>query len=94
VVRDIATRTLTRIELLQTAMEVAQQPLCPRPKRRLAADALVQHNSKHVRDRALLDDDGAIHIGFAEFDLGIDKHAAFRGAREEPDRNRCARAVA
>ncbi len=94
VVRDVATRTPTRIELLQTAMEVAQQPLCPRPKRRLAADALVQHNSKNVGDRALLDHHGAVHIGFAEFDLGIDQHTAFRGSRDEADRDRCARAVA
>ncbi len=91
--RHVASRPRRRIELLQTAMEVAEQPLRARPKRRLAADALVQHDGEHLGDRALLDHHRAVHIGFAEFDLGIDQDTAFRGARREADRDRRARSV-
>ena len=68
-VRDIASRFSSRVELHCVAMEVANQPLRPDPagKARLA-----EHNGEQVGDRALLEDDAAIHVGFTEPELGID----------------------
>jgi hypothetical protein len=37
---------------------------------------LPQQDGQHVRDRALVDDNTAIHIGFAQPELGIEKNAA------------------
>ena len=57
---------------------IAQQPLRPRPLRHLGI--LAEHDREHVGDRALLDHEGAVHIGFAEFEFGIEQQAQF-GAR-------------
>ena len=45
VVRDIASRAVRRIELRQSAIEIAQQPLCARPERRPGADASIEHDA-------------------------------------------------
>jgi hypothetical protein len=65
-VRDVTSRACRRIELRQAAVEITQQPLAARPDRRPPADALIQNDGEHVRDRAVLDDDRAVHVGFAE----------------------------
>ena len=59
-----------------------------RPARRQAVGGLAEHDRKQVGDRAFLDPQGAVHIGFAELDLGIEQHAAFGGAGHEAHRNR------
>ena len=43
--------------------------------------------------RALLDDQRAVHVGFAEFELGIAQQRPFGGAGGETDRDRLAGAV-
>ena len=49
---------------------------------------------KHVGDGAFVDDEGAVHIGFAEFQFRIEQHLAQRAARGETDRDRLAGPVA
>ena len=36
---------------------------------------LAQHDGKQIRDRALLDLHRAVHVGFAELELGIEDDA-------------------
>jgi hypothetical protein len=88
VVRDVAARTLGRIELPQTPIEISDQPLQACPQRRLAVTALREHHRQHVRDRSLLDDERAVHIGFAEPQLGIEQHATLGcgGGKADCDR--------
>ena len=69
--RDVAPCAPARIELPQAALEIAQQPLRPRPVRRMPS-VLAEHDGEHVSDGALLDDEGAIHVGFAELEFGIE----------------------
>jgi hypothetical protein len=55
---------------------------------------LGEHEREHVRDRAPLYDDGAVHIGFAESKLGIDQNPTFDRWRSETDRGLRSRAIA
>src|SRR5262245_66339274 len=66
VVRRVAPRSRARIELFDAAMEVADEPPQPRPRRQSALAALTEHDAKDIGDRALFDDDAAVHISFAE----------------------------
>jgi hypothetical protein len=68
--------------------------LRPRPCWRAAVAILTERNGENIGDRALLDDDAPVHIGFAEFELGIDEDIALRGSRRETDRHGLAAAVA
>ena len=73
VMRDIAPRPGPRIELLHAPEQVAPEPRRQRPSRR--GDVLLpQQDCQHVRDRALLDDERAVHIGFAQPELGIEQN--------------------
>src|SRR5437870_2262762 len=75
-VRNIAPRARARIELLQTTIEIAGQPLRPRPGGRASVAVLTEHDGEDIGDRAAFDNDAAIHIGFAELELGIEQDAA------------------
>ena len=55
---------------------------------------LAERNGEHVGDRAFLDHEGAVHIGFAEFQFRIEQDAPFGGAGGKADRHRLAGAVA
>ena len=71
--RHVVARAPARIELLQTAVKEAQQPLRPRPVRNVGI--LAKHDGQHVGDRAPLDHERAVHIGLAEFELGIEENS-------------------
>ena len=86
--RHVAARAHARIELAQAPGEVAQHPLQPRPVRHIGI--LAEHDGEHVGDRALLDHESAVHIGFAEFQFGIEQDAPFGGARGKTNRYRLA----
>src|SRR5213082_3115522 len=73
---NIAPCARARIELLQTAIEITDQPLWTRPKGRASIVFLAEHDGEDVGNRALLDDDAAVHIGFAEPELRVDENAA------------------
>ena len=92
--RDVAPRARRHIELLQPPVEKAQPPLQSRPVRRHAVGGLTEHDREQVGDGALLDPQGAVHVGFAEPDLGIEQHAALRRLGHEADCDRGPAAVA
>src|SRR5674476_1336053 len=71
--RHVVARAPARIELLQTAVKKAQQPLRPCPVRNVGI--LAKHDGKNVGDRAPLDHERAVHIGLAEFELGIEENS-------------------
>ena len=93
VVRDIVARARPQIELLQAAEQIAHEPRRQRPIRRGNA-LLAQQDREHVGDRALLDDEGAVHIGFAELELGIEQDRALRLCGGEAHGDRRSAAVA
>jgi len=76
----VAPRAGARIELAHAASEVAHQRLRAGPAGRPQGAGLGHHHREHVRDRALFDDQRAVHIGFAEAQFGIDDDTEFRGA--------------
>ncbi len=76
-VRHIAPRAGAQVELLQPPEQIAYQPSGQRPG--WCGDmVLPQQDREHVGDRALLDDERAIHIGFAQSKLWIEQDAALR----------------
>src|SRR5690242_7889521 len=91
-VRDIALRATAWIELGEPAADVAQQPSYLGPFRRFVG--LAQDQLERVGDRALLDDHRAIHVAFAEFQLGIAQDIPFGLAAREADRQRLSGPIA
>ena len=92
VVRHVVAGAGPQIQLLQAAEQIAHEPR-QRPIRR-GDGLLTQQDRKHVRNRALLDDKGAVHIGFAELQLGVDQHRALRPCRGEAHRDGRSAAIA
>ena len=90
--RHIASCACPRIELVQASVQVAQKSLQPRPVRNLGV--LAKANGEHVGDRALLDHESAVHVGFAKLKLGIEKNSPFGAARDKAYRNRLAGPIA
>ena len=88
VVNRVAPRPPQGVVLKKRARDRAQDPqgiashTPPRPAEVL--DSEVQE----IRDRALLDDDVAIHVKFAESQLGVDQDGALGCSRGEADRHR------
>ena len=91
-VRHIVAGAPARVELAEAPLQVAQQILRPRPVRNLGL--LAETNGEHVGDRAFLDHEGAVHIGFAELEFGIEQDAPFGGARGKTYRYRLAGPIA
>src|SRR5262245_11299116 len=83
---NVAARSPTRIKLSEATPDVPQQPLWPRPVGQLGL--LSQCDGQHIGNCALLDDQGAVRIRFAEFELGVEQYAEFSGPGREshPDR--------
>src|SRR5579875_1293674 len=90
--RHIAARPRTRIELLQAPEQIACQPprQCPA---RCGYALLPQQESQHVRDRTLLDQERAIHVGFAHAQLRIEKYGTLRLCSGKTHSNRGTAAV-
>src|SRR5262249_5597384 len=82
VVRRVAPRPRARIELFDAAMEVADEPLQPRQRRRSVLAALTDHDGKDIGDGALFDANTAVHISFTV------AHAACGGPRRQADPRR------
>ena len=76
--RHIAPRPRTQIELLQPAEQIAHEPRSGSAQRRCGDVFLPQQQREHIRDRALLDDECAVHVGFAQSELGIEQDRALR----------------
>ena len=89
----IAPRPRTRVELLHTAKQVAHQPRRQRPFRR--GDVfLPQQYRERIRDRALLDDECAVHVGLAQSQFGIEQDCALGFGVGKANGDRRAAAVA
>ena len=73
VMRDVATGSFARVELGEASPDEAEQPSWQSPFRRF--DALREQHGKYVGNRALLDHQGTIHIGVAEFEFGVTQQA-------------------
>ena len=78
VMRNVAARAGGRIELRKPAPEIAHEPLQARPARDLAGFVLRHGKMKEVRDRAPLHHERAVHVGFADFQFGIEQHPPLR----------------
>ncbi len=44
---------------------------------------LTQRDGEHIGDRALLDHETAVHVGFTELQFGIEENAPLGGARRK-----------
>src|SRR4029077_5273790 len=93
VMGDVVAGAGSWIELLQATEQIAHEPRQQGPDWR-NKPFLPEQERQHVDDRAAFDDKSAVHIGFAEFHLGIEQHAALRLRRREAHGNRRAAAVA
>ena len=80
VMRDVAPRAAARIELLRPPAQDSACSHAAAPRRRTLG-ASGRGRCEQVRDRAVFDHQPAVHIGFAEPQLGIEQHAALGAAR-------------
>ena len=94
VMRHVAARALRRIELGKAPPDIAQQPLRFHPARRLAARVLRHREREEIRDRAALDHESSVHVGFADREFGVEQHGQFGEVAGKTDRNGFARSVA
>ena len=81
VTRDIVLRTAGRIELPDMPDQVAQPPLQLAIARQYFR--LIHQDRQSVRDRAFLDDEGALRVDFTERKLGVEQNPAFGIGGEE-----------
>ena len=91
VVGDVVLRAAARIELSEMPDRVAQPPLQLGPARHHVG--LIHQDRERVRDRAVLDDEGAFHVDFAERKFGVQKNPALGLGRQEPHRHRPAGSI-
>jgi hypothetical protein len=89
--RDIVLRTVGRIELLGMPHQIAQPPLQLGPARQYLG--LVQQNRQRIRDRALLDDESALHVDFAQCQFRVEQDPPFGLGSQEADGHRVAGAI-
>ena len=92
VARDIVSRTAARIELADMPDQIAQPPLQLGPARQYFG--LIEQDRQHVGNRALLDDEGAFHVDFAERKLRVQQNPALGIRRSGTGRDRLAGSVA
>ena len=92
--RDIAARAGLLVELLQAAVQKAQEPLQARPFGWKSVGSRLKQDREHVGDRALLDHDRTVHVALAEFELGIEQDRNLGGGGGEANGYRFAGAVA
>src|SRR6266852_2135719 len=92
-VRDVTPRARAQIQLRQAAVEKSRKPWNACPAGGAAVGALTEQDGKDIRDRAPLDDDPAIHVGFAESKLRMSENGALSRPGGETYRHRRPRAV-
>ena len=81
---DVIPRPAAEIELPDVPRQIAQPPLQPSPVRHHFG--LIEQDRQRVRNRAVLDHERAVHIGFAQREFGIEEDPPFGPA----GRNRAA----
>jgi hypothetical protein len=92
VVRSVAARAPTRIELLQTAIDVTPQPLRAAPIGNFGI--LAERDGKNVGDGAFFDDKTTVHVSFAELEFGVEQNAPFGRAGGKTHGDRPPRSIA
>ena len=93
VVSDIAQRARTRIELMQPPEQIPHSPQGNGPTRH-RYPSLPEQQRQHIGDRALLDDEIAVHVGFTQAQLGVQQYRPLGLRRGEANRDRRTAAVA
>ena len=89
VARDIVFRTAARIELLDVPDQITQPPLQLGPARQYFG--LIQQDRQRIRNRAVLDDESAFHVDFAQRKFRVEKNPAFGFGGQESHGDRCHR---
>jgi hypothetical protein len=92
VMRHVVTGASPQIELLQVAEQITHDA-DNRPVRCFRV-LLAEKDAQHVGDRALLDNEAAVHKCFAELELGIEHDRALRLRGGEAHRDRRSASVA
>src|SRR5215467_1548580 len=91
VVGDVAPRPAAPIALPHAPPpETKQRKGCGPPW----PGKLIRHNIDKLRDRPAIDHEGAVHVGFAKLEVGIEQHRALGARGDETYRDRRAAAVA
>ena len=85
-VRDVVQGLAARIELLGMPDEVTQTPLQLGPARQYFG--LIHQDRQCIRNRAILDDEGSVHVDFAERKFRVEQNPAFGLGGQEPDPDR------
>jgi hypothetical protein len=88
VVGDVVFRPSTPIELPGVPAEITQPPLQLGPARHHFG--LIEQDLQRIRDRAVLDHERTVHIGFAQRQFGIEENTALGPLGEEPGQYRAA----
>ena len=83
VVSDVVSGATARIELPEVPRQIASQLLQLGPAGQQIR--LVHQDRQRVGDRAVFDDEGAIHVGFPKRKLGVEQNPAF-GVRSQKTR--------
>jgi hypothetical protein len=94
VMRDIASRPRSRIELQELAIKVPNELLRPGEEGRSAVAPLPRDHSKHISDRPFLDNNAAVHAGLAEFHFRVEEDPALRRMAPEANGDRLSTAIA
>ena len=71
----------------------AQHAQRPRKRGGRSPAEIPHHKVEKFRNRALLDHEAAIHVGFAQSELGVEENVPFGGPAGKADRDRRARAI-
>src|SRR6476646_4705872 len=90
---DVSPRSRTRIELRQTAPKVTQEPLrlCPS---RGPETYLREHQRHKIGQRALFDDEAAIHVCLPDLEIRIEEGPELRNGGRKADGYRRSATVA
>ena len=92
--RDIAPGFAAPVPLLSRTQRPPQQRQWPRPVDGVAIAGRFKHQLEECRERSPLDDEGAVHIGFAKPQLRVEQYCALRRSGREAHRDRFASPVA
>src|SRR6202022_1804988 len=90
--RNIVFRTTARIELPGMPDKIAQPPLQLGPARQYFR--LIEQDRQRIRNRAILDDESAVHVHFAQCKFWVEEDPAFGIGGEESHSDRLAGSVA
>jgi hypothetical protein len=89
----VTTRPPQRVVLKQPASEPARHPQQPAPRGSRSPTEVLDGEVEKFGDRPLFDDQAAVHIRFAQSELGISEDAPFGYPARKADRHGGASAI-